>query len=322
LHTQPPAPGAPQEAQQDSILSFERQLDEAMARDWAADKGRLLGAIAPHTGLGGAGAGGQLSFGTVAPRQGEALAGRVSAREQAYVAVVKRLNAAAAQGGSVDAVAEFGAACAANEDRPGGAQAGGRVRLGRLFFGFGKPASVFLPLLPLCQTRSHSTNHAPPTHPPSQTTASGSTTAMSSVWALLADILAPARAKGLSPSDAGAEFMNALVQVGWAGLVWSGFGRLGDPGSGGSTKPSTPCQPPYLTIAFTQGGRAHLSKLFARHVRNTISKHRAVAQRGGDPDQLRDIQVGRLGRLAGGAVASCLTATPSKPPNPLANPNL
>lgn len=40
-----------------------------------------------------------------------------------------------------------------------------------------------------------------------------------------------------------------------------------------------------------QGGRAHLSKLFARHVRNTISKHRAVAQRGGDPDQMRDIQV-------------------------------
>jgi len=71
------------------------------------------------------GAGGQLSFGTVAPRQGEAPGGRVSAKEQAYVQVVKRLNAAAAQRQGVDAVAEFGAACAANEDRPGGAGGGG-----------------------------------------------------------------------------------------------------------------------------------------------------------------------------------------------------
>jgi len=54
LCTRPPPP--PQEAQQDSILSFERELDESMARDWAADKGRLMGAIAPYTGLGGAGA--------------------------------------------------------------------------------------------------------------------------------------------------------------------------------------------------------------------------------------------------------------------------
>lgn len=34
--------------------------------------------------------------------------------------VVKRLNAAAARHEPVDAVGEFGAACAANEDRPGG----------------------------------------------------------------------------------------------------------------------------------------------------------------------------------------------------------
>ncbi|KIZ06517.1 hypothetical protein MNEG_1431 [Monoraphidium neglectum] len=188
-----------QESQQDGILSFERQLDEATARDWAADKGRLLGAIAPYTGLGGGTGLGALSFGSVAPRQGEAQGGRVSAKEQAYVQVVKRLNAAASRHEPVDAVSEFGAACAANEERPG---------------------------------------------------ASGSAAAMSSVWALLGDILAPARERGLSPSGPGGsgDFVDALVQ----------------------------------------GGRAHLSKLFARHVRNTISKHRAVAQRGGDPDQMRD----------------------------------
>lgn len=54
-HSAPALSSALQEAQQDSILSFERQLDEAMARDWATDKGRLLGAIAPYTGLGGTG---------------------------------------------------------------------------------------------------------------------------------------------------------------------------------------------------------------------------------------------------------------------------
>ncbi|KAI8465435.1 MAG: Nup93/Nic96-domain-containing protein [Monoraphidium minutum] len=194
-----------QEAQQDSILSFERQLDEATARDWAADKGRLLGAVAPYTGLGGGGGGGggfgHLSFGSAAPRAGEPQGGRITAKEQAYVQVVKRINAAAARHEPVDAVAELGAACAANEDRPG---------------------------------------------------ASGATTAMSSVWALLGDILAPSRERGLAPGGPGgsADFLDSLVQ----------------------------------------GGRAHLSKLFARHVRNTISKHRAVAQRGGDPDKLRDIQ--------------------------------
>lgn len=251
-----------QEAQQDSILSFERQLDEATSREWAADKGRLLGAIAPYTGLGGGGArarqrggagrhsdggrggraaacrsacvwgsggagraqllgssprvgaarvperlalgrraarltclcplpasapagAGQLSFGTVAPRAADAQGGRMSAKEQAYVQVraaargrafapqraagerahatgclitpysrplacralarhthppphthqrthirtfclsraaqvVKRLNAAAHRRELSDAVAEFGAACAATEDRPGG----------------------------------------------------------------------------------------------------------------------------------------------------------------------------------------------------------
>lgn len=61
-----------------------------------------------------------------------------------------------------------------------------------------------------------------------------------------------------------------------------------------------------LSLA-AQGGRAHLSKLFARHVRNTISKHRAVAQRGGDPDQLRDIQVGS--GLTTDACAHALHAT-------------
>ena len=66
-----------------------------------------------------------------------------------------------------------------------------------------------------------------------------------------------------------------------------------------------PLPPIHAKKSTPQGGRAHLSKLFARHVRNTISKHRTVAQRGGDPDQLRDIQVG--GAARGQQLCACVT---------------
>jgi len=72
---------------------------------------------------------------------------------------------------------------------------------GHLACGFSSPHLYLIPPRP-CNTQTPNTNAA-----------SGSTTAMSSVWALLTDILAPARAKGLSPADGSADFMNALVQV-------------------------------------------------------------------------------------------------------------
>lgn len=54
-----------QEAQQDTIMSFERYMSDCMTRDWATDKQGLFSSVAPYTGLGGAAAGG-LSFGSVA----------------------------------------------------------------------------------------------------------------------------------------------------------------------------------------------------------------------------------------------------------------
>jgi hypothetical protein len=60
-------PCIPQEAQQDALLSFERVMQSALARDWAADKGRLFGLMAPATAGGDQGAGplGGLSFGSL-----------------------------------------------------------------------------------------------------------------------------------------------------------------------------------------------------------------------------------------------------------------
>lgn len=64
-----------QEAQQDALLSFERVMQSALARDWAADKGRLFGLMAPATAGADQGAGplGGLSFGslTTLPPAGE-----------------------------------------------------------------------------------------------------------------------------------------------------------------------------------------------------------------------------------------------------------
>lgn len=69
---------------------------------------------------------------------------------------------------------------------------------------------------------------------------------MSSVWALLSDILAPARSKGLSPSDgSGADFVNALVQVGFCCVYrWSLWLLLADC-SLGIGPPPAQAQSPY-----------------------------------------------------------------------------
>jgi nuclear pore complex protein Nup93 len=39
-----------------------------------------------------------------------------------------------------------------------------------------------------------------------------------------------------------------------------------------------------------QGGRNHLQSGFAAHMRGVVSRHRSTAQRGADPDPLRDVQ--------------------------------
>lgn len=57
----PPPPGhppPPQEAQQDTVAGFEAYMEQAMARDWAANKRQLFGLIAPQAGLAGGGGGG------------------------------------------------------------------------------------------------------------------------------------------------------------------------------------------------------------------------------------------------------------------------
>lgn len=48
-------------------MSFERDMNDCMTRDWAADKQGLFSSVAPYTGLGGgAAAAGGLSFGSIA----------------------------------------------------------------------------------------------------------------------------------------------------------------------------------------------------------------------------------------------------------------
>ncbi|KAG1678895.1 hypothetical protein FOA52_003563 [Chlamydomonas sp. UWO 241] len=106
-----------QEAQQDTVTSFEHFMEDCMVRDWAANKRQLFGLIAPHSsgagaapirGLGGGGngssAGGGLS--------------RLPPKEGAYVGVIAAANAAASSSSaSFNLVREFGIACKANEDK-------------------------------------------------------------------------------------------------------------------------------------------------------------------------------------------------------------
>lgn len=75
-------------------------------------------------------------------------------------------------------------------------------------------------------------------------------TTMSACWQLLHDVLREARAKGLTPSASGPRFTEALLS----------------------------------------GARRHLEKGHAAHVRATIHRHKAHAQRGGDPDLLKEVQ--------------------------------
>ena len=186
-----------QEAQQDAISSFERHMDTALAREWAADKGRLLtvggpgGAAAPGGGGGGpngrasavsflgagafrgaagspagrAGGGGGGGGAAAAAAGGAAFAGgaQLQPREQAYLSAMRKLNAAAAKGAPVDAVAELGAAAASTSASDGGGAAatGGGV---------------------------------------------------AATWSLLRDILSVAHAKGLKPGSCSpAAFAGALV---------------------------------------------------------------------------------------------------------------
>ncbi|KAG2437935.1 hypothetical protein HXX76_005551 [Chlamydomonas incerta] len=216
-----------QEAQQESVASFESYMESCMARDWAANKRQLFGLIAPNNlvgagpgglggGLGGGpqpligrSAGGGLSFGAPALR--------LSPKEAAYVEVVKRMATQAAAAGAggggasgsgVDVVRDFLKACKDNEDK-----------------------------------------------------APGQDTSIASVWALLADVLAEAKARGLAPSAPG--------------------GAAGGGAAGGSGR---------YVEALAAGARKHLERGFKSHVRSTISRYKLAAERGADPDYLREVQ--------------------------------
>ncbi|WIA40386.1 hypothetical protein OEZ86_013748 [Tetradesmus obliquus] len=191
-----------QEAQQDTIMSFESYMSDCMNRDWANDKAGLFSSVAPFTGLsaGGSALGG-LSFGSLARGDTGAFAGgaKLGPQEQAYVAVVKQLTAAAAAaagggGAQPDPITAFGAACEQYEDK-------------------------------------------------------SPDTLMSNCWKLLGDILSIAQGKGATPAQ-GTGYVEMLLQ----------------------------------------GGRNHLQSGFAAHMRSVVSRHRSTAQRGADPDPLRDVQ--------------------------------
>ncbi|KXZ50944.1 hypothetical protein GPECTOR_14g190 [Gonium pectorale] len=203
-----------QEAQQESVASFESYMEACMTRDWAANKRQLFGLIAPShlagPGAGAGGFGGGLGAGA-GPLIGRTAAGpalaapalRLSPKEAAYVEVAKRLAAAGsapAPGAGLsglDAVKEFLEACKKHEDK-----------------------------------------------------APGQETLMSTVWALLADILGEARRRGVSPAASPARYADALAA----------------------------------------GARAHLERGHAAHVRATIARYKLLAERGPDPDALREVQ--------------------------------
>ncbi len=93
--------------------------------------------------------------------------------------------------------------------------------------------------------------------------APGHDTPISSIWSLLADVLAEARARGVTPSAGGG---GAAATPGGA----AAGGRYVD--------------------ALAAGARRHLERGHAAHVRSTISRYKLAAERGADPDSLREVQ--------------------------------
>lgn len=85
-----------QEAQQDTVTSFEHFMEDCMARDWATNKRQLFGIIAPHSGT---------ASGAAARLHGVGAAGgggaQLPLKEAAYVAVIQQANQAAAGGNQV-----------------------------------------------------------------------------------------------------------------------------------------------------------------------------------------------------------------------------
>ena len=100
-----------QDAQAETVLSFENFMEDCMSRDWAGNKKQLFGLIAPHSG--------SVSQ-TLAPASNNSsgAAGlNIPAKEQAYVNVLRRANQAAVMDQSIDLINEFTVACKGNEDR-------------------------------------------------------------------------------------------------------------------------------------------------------------------------------------------------------------
>ncbi|KAG2493502.1 hypothetical protein HYH03_008318 [Edaphochlamys debaryana] len=209
-----------QEAQQESVAAFEGYMESCMARDWAANKRQLFGLIAPPA-LAGAGAGG---YGGSGPQP---LIGRTAGGGGlSFGAPALRLSPKEAA--YVEVAKRLAQAAAGGQ-----AGAGGQGGL-----------DVVRDFLKACKDHE---DKAP-----------GQDTSMASVWALLADVLQEARARGLTPS-AGA-------------------------GSGPSSSSSR------YVDALAAGARKHLERGFRAHVRSTIARYKLAAERGADPDFLREVQ--------------------------------
>jgi hypothetical protein len=73
---------------------------------------------------------------------------------------------------------------------------------------------------------------------------------MSTIWGLLASVLGETRRRNVTPSAGGQRYVDALVA----------------------------------------GARKHLEDGHQRHMRSTITRYKLVAERGSDPDSLRDVQ--------------------------------
>lgn len=139
-------------------------------------------------------------------------------------------------------------------------------------------------------------------------------TVMSSLWALLSDILKEAKAQNV-PASSTTRFTEALLQGGAQQGTGGGLGRccrdrdgggkgtLPQGGAGPRSRNSSLlssclcwllCLPDLATFPLgpplCAGARSHLERGHATHTRNMLLRHKLQAERGADPEQLREVQ--------------------------------
>mmetsp|Transcript_22946 Transcript_22946/g.58630 ORF Transcript_22946/g.58630 Transcript_22946/m.58630 type:complete len:864 (-) Transcript_22946:363-2954(-) len=197
------------EAQNATVSAFESYMEDCMARDWAANKRQLFGLIAPHSGGGISSS--SLQGGAAMPG---VIIGAPASRESMPGAAALQLPPS--EQAYVDVIRKANQAALANN----------------------QTFDLVKEFRDSCKTADDKRGGV-----------GGGESSMRGCWALLADILAEAQARGATAVQ-GAKFVEALAT----------------------------------------GARKHLERGHATHMRTTVSRHKLAAERGADPDQLREVQ--------------------------------